>query len=79
MRDNCSLSLFVVLVLSAIVGTTKDVKARNFHVNLSQFRVWAAGSTAPHQGMATEGSSSAARRNERSASARLKAQASAKP
>ena len=31
--------------LSVIVGAGKDVKARNFHVNLSHFRLWAAGST----------------------------------
>jgi len=31
--------------LSVIVGAGKDVKARNFHVNLSHFRLWAAGYT----------------------------------
>ena len=29
--------------LSVIVGAGKDVKARNFHVNPSHFRLWAAG------------------------------------
>jgi hypothetical protein len=31
--------------LSVIVSAGKDVKARNFHVNLSHFRLWAASST----------------------------------
>jgi len=31
--------------LSVIVSAGKDVKARNFHVNLSHFRLWAVSST----------------------------------
>lgn len=38
--------------LSVIVGTGKDVKARNSHVNLSHFRLWAAGSTTLTSGFA---------------------------